>query len=529
MLDVRGAQRRYHAVASPYFRIRAAADDIDSGHDLANSRVRLRHRNTVIAAERAALTMHLDFSWATERWVDPFSGTTVVCLSPPDAKTHFRNNYFRCNLFSADGRFLVLAEAAGIDTDGFETKPFRLWALDMVSGDMRDLGEVGGHFLPRAGVWHIHLTANGANLVNTYDYSDPASAAILQIDIETGARRRVVPTPALPRIWDLGFSADDRYCYSPRQLDKGRLLKEMGFVQWAEMIEAQPGRQEMMRIDLRTGEARPIFACDTWCMGHPNPHPTNPDLFMCCQSYAAPSPTWGSPPERKRIRVLDLRTGEWLPTGVERHAWHECYHEHWARNGARIFAHTNCLCSDGHSRQVPDVHAINRIDLDHGTIRWFPSPRGMGATAHVKVAPNERFLVGDGFCRDKSYVPPQELRKQRRRASESDGHELDWRIHQAHAADTIWLYELPEESLCDDQGYEHDADRFLADLERYPERTVSTTRLAQYRSLFRDKDTPPGTQFESNADVTPDNRWVVFQSSSDDGWLQVWAARVPIE
>jgi len=87
---------------------------------------------------------------------------------------------------------------------------------------------------------------------------------------------------------------------------------------------------------------------------------------------------------------------------------------------------------------------------------------------------------------------------------------------------------LPEESLCDDEEYEYDADRFLGDLERYPERTVTTTRLAQYRSLFREKDTPPGIQFESNADVRPDNRWVVFQSSSDDGWLQVWAARVPI-
>ena len=33
-------------------------------------------------------------------------------------------------------------------------------------------------------------------------------------------------------------------------------------------------------------------------------------------------------------------------------------------------------------------------------------------------------------------------------------------------------------------------------------------------------------RLESNAAVTADSRWVVFQSCSEDGFHEVWAARV---
>ena len=36
-----------------------------------------------------------------------------------------------------------------------------------------------------------------------------------------------------------------------------------------------------------------------------------------------------------------------------------------------------------------------------------------------------------------------------------------------------------------------------------------------------------GYRLEANASVTPDSRWVVFQSSSEDDYFEVWAARVP--
>ena len=38
-----------------------------------------------------------------------------------------------------------------------------------------------------------------------------------------------------------------------------------------------------------------------------------------------------------------------------------------------------------------------------------------------------------------------------------------------------------------------------------------------------------GYRLESNAHVTPDNRWAVFLSSSEDDWFEVWAARVPAD
>ena len=36
-----------------------------------------------------------------------------------------------------------------------------------------------------------------------------------------------------------------------------------------------------------------------------------------------------------------------------------------------------------------------------------------------------------------------------------------------------------------------------------------------------------GYRLESNAHVTPDSRWVIFQSSSQDDLFEVWAARIP--
>jgi hypothetical protein len=36
-----------------------------------------------------------------------------------------------------------------------------------------------------------------------------------------------------------------------------------------------------------------------------------------------------------------------------------------------------------------------------------------------------------------------------------------------------------------------------------------------------------GFRLEANAHVTEDSEWVLFQSSNDDDFFEVWAARVP--
>ena len=45
----------------------------------------------------------LDMRWADKAWTDAHTVAQVVCLSPP-RKSHFRTNYHRLNMFTADGR-----------------------------------------------------------------------------------------------------------------------------------------------------------------------------------------------------------------------------------------------------------------------------------------------------------------------------------------------------------------------------------------------------------------------------------------
>ena len=107
----------------------------------------------------------------------------------------------------------------------------------------------------------------------------------------------------------------------------------------------------------------------------------------------------------------------------------------------------------------------------------------------------------------------------------------------SNGAETIWKYVLPSESVLDDEKYWQDYDQMYrsyhldpealdADLLREPDKTVTTTPICKYRTLMRSPKVL-GHRLEANASVTPDSRWVVFQSSSEDDWFEVWAARVP--
>ena len=65
-------------------------------------------------------------------------------------------------------------------------------------------------------------------------------------------------------------------------------------------------------------------------------------------------------------------------------------------------------------------------------------------------------------------------------------------------------------------------ERLQEDSATHPEQTVRSTAVCRFRTLARSK--MMGYRLEANARVTPGNRWVVFQSSSEDGWFKVWAA-----
>ena len=93
---------------------------------------------------KAAITIpespELTFDWAEKRWKDPLTGTDVVCLSP-NQKMHFRNNYFSKNLITMDGKYIVFLGHNDL-LRGLDTGNRSIWARDLLSGEVRDLGPV---------------------------------------------------------------------------------------------------------------------------------------------------------------------------------------------------------------------------------------------------------------------------------------------------------------------------------------------------------------------------------------------------
>ena len=259
---------------------------------------------------------------------------------------------------------------------------------------------------------------------------------------------------------------------------------------------------------------------------HSNPHPVLPNLFL------------------SGAHIIDLDTGEWLDhcdDGVSPR-WHGQGYYHWALDGKRIY--TKQLAS-------PHVQCLSRIDLETGENRWFACPPHTGLSVHAHVAPNEQFVVGEGYDFDENHFPPDLRALLQKRLDE--GVEPRWSAFYltglpvlsgtvppapiSNGAETIWKYVLPEESVLDDERYWQDYDTMYrsyhldpepldADLLREPDKTVTTTPICTYRTMMRSPKVL-GHRLEANASVTPDSRWVVFQSSSEDDYFEVWAARVP--
>ena len=463
----------------------------------------------------------LDLAWADKRWYDPGTGTEVVCLSPPGRAAHFRNNYFHLDMFTADSRFAVFCQFAEI-RDGYAHGANRLWARDLTTGELRDLGPVHeGNVFPRSDIYSLWAVGPRSHRVIVVDQSDPEAESLVAIDIDTGSRRRIAPSQRL-HINTPKISADEKTLYTNWLKEAlqpsagGRLGDDYERLQW------DPGYQEMVGIDLESGEVRTVFSATDWYMGHPNPHPRDRDLLMCCQVAL----TQEAKNERyERIRVFDLRAGEWLDP--RRRVPLHGFHESWGREGRRIYAHDWI-----HKK----THAINRIDLDTGQNEWFACLPDVGCSSHVRPAPNETFLVGDGRNFDQSM--PDDIRAKLEAiaaALDRDDWASTWFLDDlrrcTNGGETIWKYELPSQSLWDFDTYglwttpDKDPEVFYRDLLAHPDQAVATTPVCGFRTLCRTH--MMGQRLESNAHVTPDSRWVVFQSSNEDDWFEVWAARVP--
>ena len=452
-------------------------------------------------------------SWATRRWRDAETGAEIVCLSP-DRKAHFRNNYFRHNMLTGDGRLAVFCELGGLEK-GRAIGASRLWARDLLSGQLRGPCEFNGTGDSCVG-WAVAWRSHRANML---ERQADGSVAIRQVDLDSGNNRLIVPKRRLESIYEATFSADERYVYTPCWTEKFHLRKTMPARQYAQMMHSQPGFQEMLRIDLETGDVETVFTATEWNMGHPNPHPAEADLFMCCQEWCGHTDfgKWGPPKEQERIRVIDLSTRQWLD--IRRRCDVQSAHEHWAPRGRRIYSHL----SDRRG-----IHLINLIDLDAGRNTWFACPWQVGDTAHVTAAPNEQFLVGDGRNFDRTTLPDDVRRRLLAAREDPEHHPLDFvniDLACTNGGETIWKYELPAETVWDDRVHGGDREQLARDVAANPDKVVRVTPVCKFRSLVRTLQC--GYRLESNPHVTPDSRWVVFQSSSEDDWFQVWAARVP--
>ena len=444
----------------------------------------------------------LSFDWCKTTWEDPLTGTQVVKLSP-DQLMHFRNAYFRTPLFTADGRtMLMAAHAAERDFTGLEHPTLgncaddepALVALDLLSGETAVLGRyrpgtMGLWFAaaPRGRIAHV--------IVREGDHEE-----IERIDIDRGTRRRIVPSRPLSMIWEAECSADLRYVYTPTPpapKPAGMSNTEV-YHRGASLVRSST----MYRIDLETGETTPVFEVK-WALAHPNPNPVRPELFMCCQNGDL------SQPEYQRVRVRDFTAGRWL----EMPWWlreASCGHEMWSADGRTIYCHGGF-----HGYQI-----IGRFRLDHGPWELFVVPIGVGDSAHLHIAPNEAFLIGDG--KNWGWNTEHEAAG---KAGDGDNVWAFDGVGCHSLGEVIWKFELPRDSILKpDHGFQR-RDDLVAPVYRNPDKVVCTTPLCRFRSLARLLNKP--MRLENNAVVTPDSRWAVIQSCSESGLFELWAARIP--
>ena len=208
----------------------------------------------------------LALDWAEREWQDPLTGTRVVCLTPRQA-SHCALNYFRINMFTADGQYAVFLEHEDI-RKGMLCGRCRLWSRNLLTGELRCYGN-----LPKGAAPGMYAVAPHSHKVQVVDQSDPRHAAIIQFDLDTGNSQRIEPSRDIPEFFDGSMSADERYIYTYYFREKGSLRTSMPYHEWIDMMYRQPGTQEMVRLDMQTGSVDTVFETDKWWLGHPNPHP----------------------------------------------------------------------------------------------------------------------------------------------------------------------------------------------------------------------------------------------------------------
>ncbi len=457
-----------------------------------------RGRVAASSGGESSMCQPLDFAWAKRRWTDPLTGTEVICLSPEE-RLHFRNPYFRIPMFTRDGKYVVLwgyPESRTGESD--------IWSIDLRSGDTRVYSYGNGRQISWLASW---ATSWASHLMHVIVQTDNG-LDVERVDLDGGSRRTISLSMPLHSIYYATASAGDCFIYSP--VSHKVVPEGTGTSESIAMSGSEPGLNEMYRIDLDTGEVNLVFETDGWWMGHPNPNPRDPDLLMCCQEGFVWTDRYPRPADFERVRLYHLDTKEFTVfPGLQLRS---PTHEIWSENGKRIWTHG---WPSGH-------HCISVTEVATRQTTTYVMPNGAGRTAHVHPAPNEQFVIGDGQDFGKNnQADIDELVRTR---------EVDdpwaWEGYGSDSpGEVIWKYELPKESFFTDAHCGISSEELARTIVENPEQSARAVPLCQFRSMARVLRKP--MRNESNAQVTPDSRWAVFQSASEDGLYEVWAARVP--
>lgn len=458
------------------------------------------HGTVVSFTSKSSTCPPLDFSWVKRRWTDPLTSTEVVCLSPPE-KVHFRNPYFNISMFTQDGQYVVLWGYSEPHTGESD-----IWSIDLRSGNTHVYSYGNGRRVSGLKAW---ATSYASHLMHVVVRTE-GSVEIEQVDLDTGSRRIISLSKPLPFIYDATASAGDSFIYTPVS---HKLVPEgTGISERIAMKGAEPGRNEMYRIDLGTGQVDPVFTTDCWWIGHPNPNPRNPSLLMCCQEGFIWTDRYPCPTDFDRIRLYHLDTQECtrFPDLQLRNPTHEI----WSVDGQRIWSHG----------WPSDHHGISVTEVATRQTTTYVMKNGTGETAHIHPAPNGHFVIGDG--QDFGKNNQSEIDELVRTSKVDDP--WAWGGYGSDSpGEVIWKYELPKESFFTDAHCGTNSEDLARAIAKNPQRSAKAVPLCQFRSMARVLKKP--MRNESNAHVTPDSRWAVFQSASEDGLYEVWAARIPQE
>lgn len=139
----------------------------------------------------------------------------------------------------------------------------RVWVyrFDLANEDATVLAEIPPidfAAYPWAFVW-TSFSVTALDKILVFDLSNPVQITLLVIDIHNG---EIIKTKLPENMRFLYYSmvdASGRYIYNPVKTEKGHLEYEMNPHDFRALMTSDPGKQDLLKIDIYTGELEPLF------------------------------------------------------------------------------------------------------------------------------------------------------------------------------------------------------------------------------------------------------------------------------